>query len=341
MFENVVGRVVEAGRVDFLHTALEGPSAGEIVLRVRCSAVCGSDKHIFKGRHPSVPLPATIGHEFSGDVAAVGEGVRGFAPGDRATVEPCITCGECEACRRGDYGYCENITFTYRAGAGAMARYVKVRADRAYRLPEYMSFEAGALIEPLAVAVHAVRRANITLGENVAVIGGGAIGLLIAALCRLSGAGQTLVIDTSEKRLALARELGATETVLSHDAGRVMETARRISGGRKMDKTFECVGKPAAFVQAMELLKKNGLATIVGIFEEPEFSIPVMRFITDEIRVQGAQGYCWDFPIALEMAQRIPLEKLITHRFPLSDLQKALETSLDRGAGSVKILVEP
>ncbi|WP_101910975.1 zinc-dependent alcohol dehydrogenase [Marasmitruncus massiliensis] len=335
-----VGRVAEPMKVDFLNRSVPAPAEGQVVIKVVSSAICGSDLHIFKGKHPAVPLPVTIGHEFSGDVAAVGAGVTEVQVGDRVTVEPCLVCGKCEACRHGNYGYCEQISFTYRQGDGAMADYVTVQAPYVYRLPDDLSYDAGALIEPLSVATHAVRRADIKLGETVLVIGAGAIGMLIAAICKKSGAAKVIIADHSDVRLKMALELGATDAVNSKEEP--LEAAlARLTGGKGVDKSFECVGLEATFVQAMMALKQNGLATIVGIFENPNIVIPASRFVSGEIRVQGAQGYCWDFPIALKLSRELNLEKLITHVFPLDDLQKALETCLDRNAGSVKVLLKP
>jgi len=337
---NKIGRVVEPGKVDFISREVPEPGAGQVLIKVVSSSICGSDKHIFKGKHPSATLPVTIGHEFSGDIIGVGSGVMKFAIGDRVTVEPVVVCGKCEACRRGNYGYCENISFTYRNGDGAMAEYITVFETNVYKLPDQLSYDGGALIEPLAVATHAVRRADIKLGEKVLIIGGGAIGILIAALCRKNGASEVAIVDHSSKKLKMALEMGAT-TAIDSNKQDVTEIVNELTAGTGMDKTFECVGRESTFTQAMMALRKNGLATIVGIFEEKEIQIPVTRFITHEIKVQGSQGYCWDFPVALEMSKEIELEKLITHTFKLYELQQALETSLDREAGAIKIIIKP
>lgn len=337
---NTIGRVVEPGKVDFIGREIPQPTGRQVLVKIVSSAICGSDLHIFKGKHPSAPLPVTIGHEFSGDVVAVGEAVTRVKPGDRVTVEPVIVCGECEACRTGNYGYCENISFTYRNGDGAMANYILVLEPYIYKLPQDMSYDAGALMEPLAVAAHAVRRADIKLGEKVIIFGGGAIGLLIAALCRKNGAAEVVVADNNDVRLQMAEKLGATRTVNAKKED-ALAVAKEITGGVGMDKSFECVGVEATFLQAMMSLKKNGLATILGIFENPMVTIPATRFITHEIKVQGAQGYCWDFPIALQMAEQIDVEQLVTHRFPLEQLQQALETCMDRSAGPIKVIIKP
>jgi (R,R)-butanediol dehydrogenase/meso-butanediol dehydrogenase/diacetyl reductase/L-iditol 2-dehydrogenase len=341
LFKNRLGRVLRPRTIDFIERGVPEPGEHEVVVKIVSSAICGSDKHIFAGKHPSVPLPVTIGHEFSGDVAALGRDVTGLKTGGRVTVEPCVVCGTCDACRHGSYGYCEHISFTYRNGDGAMARYITVRDSSVYPLPDHLSYDAGALIEPLSVAAHGVRRADIGLGEKVLVIGAGAIGILTAALCRLSGAGEILVCGHSARRLAMAGEFGAARTVNPGAGEDLEEAVREISGGTGMDKTFECVGRESTFVQAMTSLRRNGLATVMGIFEDPVISINAMRFITHEIRVQGAQGYCWDFPVALEMSKRMDLEKLVTHVFPLDELQRAMETCCDPVGESIKIIVKP
>lgn len=337
---NKIGRVIEPGKVDFLERTLKNPEGKEVLIKIVSSSICGSDLHIFKGKHPSAPLPVTIGHEFSGDVIAVGDQVKNVKIGDRVTVEPCLVCGECMACRTGNYGYCENISFTYRNGDGAMAHYITVQEPYVYKLPDSMSYEEGALIEPLSVATHAVRRADVKLGEKVIIIGSGAIGILIAALSKKSGASEVVVVDHNDGRLHTAQEMGATRTINSKNED-IYQIVNELTDGYGMDKSFECVGVEATFIQAMMSIKKNGLATIIGIFENPNITIPATRFITHEIKIQGSQGYCWDFPVALSVADSIPLKKLITHKFQLDQLQEALKTCLDREKGAIKVLIEP
>jgi L-iditol 2-dehydrogenase len=337
---NTIGRVVEPGKVDFSTYTMNEPDSDQVVVKIVSSAICGSDLHIFKGKHPSAPLPVTIGHEFSGDVIAVGSSVQNIKVGERVTVEPVITCGECKACKTGNYGYCENISYTYRNGDGAMATYITVKADHVFILPSHLSYDTAALIEPLAVAVHAVKRAHIALGEHIMVLGGGTIGLLIAALCRKNGASKVVVVDHSPEKLALALTLGATSVINTSKSDLYSELADITDDGL-VDMSFECVGVQDTLVQAMKGLRKNGLATILGIFEDQNVTLPVSLFVSHEIKVQGSQGYCWDFPTAIELSKDINLDTLITHTYKLEDLQQALETSLDRTSGAVKVLVKP
>ena len=327
----------------------------EVLVRVRASAICGSDLHIARGRHPSVKdYPCTIGHEFSGDIAAVGSEVdtERLHIGDRVTVEPCIVCGKCEACRHGNYGYCENVTYTYRIGHGAMADYVVVKEPYVYELPDYLTYQTGALMEPLSVATHAVRRAGISLGENVLIIGAGAIGMMVAAMCHRAGAGQVIIADFSEDRLKVAGEVGADVTINSgrlymkrdadgrqivDDEDGLVQEVRRLTGGRGVDKAFEAVGFQSCFEQALHSLAHNGLLTVIGIYEKQITNWNSSILITRELRIQGAQGYCWDFPVAIAASRDIPMEKFVTHTFPLGQFPEALATALDRTSGSIKV----
>lgn len=337
---NRIGEVYEPYKVRFLNKQVRELQPDEVLVKVKASAICGSDLHIARGKHPSAPLPVTIGHEFSGDVIAVGSGALENRIGQRVTVEPCIVCGKCDACRHGQYGYCEHISFTYRQGDGAMADYVVVKESCVYELPDYLTYETGALIEPLAVATHAVRRADIRLGETVLIIGAGAIGMMVAAMCRRSGAAEIIIADFSDNRLEMARQMGATVCVNSGKED--LETVvKRITNGRGADKSFECVGRDICFNQAIMTLKRSGMATVVGIYEQPQIQFMASRLVTHELRIQGAQGYCWDFPVAIAAARDIPLDRLITHTFPLEHLQQALNTALDRSSGSIKVILKP
>lgn len=338
--ENRIGQVYEPHKTRFLTRMIDDLAEDEVLVRVRASALCGSDLHIARGLHPSAPLPVTIGHEFSGDVVAKGSAVDNVTVGDRVTVEPCIVCGKCDACRHGEYSYCENISFTYRLGDGAMADYVVVKNPYVYILPEYLSYDTGALIEPLAVATHAVRRAGITLGQTVLIIGAGAIGLMVAAMCRRSGASRIIIADFSDVRLNMALQVGATDIVNSKHTDLLQEVAR-LTGGKGVDQSFECVGHESCFNQAIMALKKNATCTVVGIYEKPMVTFPAGRLITHEIKIQGSQSYCWDFPIAIATAKDLPMDKFITHKFPLDALQTAVETALDPSSGSIKVIVNP
>jgi 2-desacetyl-2-hydroxyethyl bacteriochlorophyllide A dehydrogenase len=312
----------------------------QVLIAIKACSICGGDLHIYKGKHPSAPLPMALGHELSGDVIKIGSKVKSVVVGDRVTVEPVITCGMCPPCTRGEYGYCDNLSFHYRQGQGALADYFVAEERYVYKLPAHLSYEAGALIEPLAVAVHAVRRAKICLGDTVVVIGAGPIGLLVTAVCKAAGAREIIVSDITDARLATASLMGATTTLNSRKES-IVDAIRKLTGGRGIAKSFECVGSEKTFDESMRCLCKGGLATIVGIFEQPVIQITATLFVSQEITVQGSQGYCWDFETALELTDVIDPGKLVSHVFPLADVDKALKVALNPDENPVKIVLKP
>jgi threonine dehydrogenase-like Zn-dependent dehydrogenase len=221
-----------------------------------------------------------------------------------------------------------------------MADYFVADQRYTYKLPAEMSYEAGALIEPLAVAVHAVKRARIGVGEKVVIIGAGPIGILVCAVCKAAGAQEIIVSDIAEVRLQMACAMGATRIVNSLNES-VVDVVREMTGGRGLSRSIECVGSEKTFEQAMRCLSKGGVATIVGIFEQPVIQVPATLFVSQEITVQGAQGYCWDFETALALTKVIDLGRLVSHVFPLEEVDRALKTALDREAKPVKIVLKP
>lgn len=337
---NRLGRIASAQTVDFIERPVPPLGRTQVLIRIKASCICGSDLHIFRDRHPAVRLPVTIGHEFSGVVEAVGSDVSRVRPGDRVTVEPVVACGKCPACRRGEYGYCECISFTYREGDGAMADWFVGEEERVFPLPDSVSFEEGALTEPMAVALHAVRRADIRLGDTVVVLGAGAIGILIAAICRRLGAADIVISDMSGFRLEMAARLSGARTVDIRQED-VCQVVKERSGGRGFDKSFECVGREETLHQAIDCVKTNGLVTNVGIYERPQIAFDASLLVKKELRLQGSQGYCWDFEQAIQLLQELHPLPMITHTFALSNLQTAFDTLLDPASNAIKVCVKP
>ena len=332
--------VSTAGKAELVERDVPGPGETQVLISIRACSICGGDLHIYKGKHPSAPLPMALGHELSGEVIGIGSKVTSVAVGDRVTVEPVVACGLCPPCSRGEYGYCDNLSFHYRQGQGALADFFVADQRYVYKLPLHLSYEAGALIEPLAVAVHAVRRARIGLGDKVAIIGAGPIGLLVTAVCKAAGAQEVIVSDVADARLAKASLMGATRTLNSRKES-IVDAVRQRTGGRGIGKSFECVGSEQTFEQSMRCLCKGGIATIVGIFEQPVIQIPATMFVSQEITVQGSQGYCWDFDTALGLTSVIDLGALISHVFALADVDKALKTALNPDENPVKVVLKP
>jgi 2-desacetyl-2-hydroxyethyl bacteriochlorophyllide A dehydrogenase len=318
------------------------PPLGEldVLIKVRAVAICGSDLHIFKGKHPAVSLPVPVGHEIAGEVTEVGAGVTKVKPGDRVTVEPVIVCGECHFCQRGDYHLCANISFQYRQGQGGLTTDFVASERWVHLLPENVSYAAGALIEPLSVAVHAVRRANFNISESVAIFGAGAIGLLILQVARANGAGEIFISDIRESRLSVALDFGASKALNSLKSNPVEEILKQ-TNGIGVQRAFEAVGLEITLNQALQALQKGGEAVLVGLFEEARVALPANIFVQKELTLVGSQGYHWDFQRAIELLNqgKINLERMITHQFHIEQTQQAFETLIDPDQEAVKVVI--
>jgi 2-desacetyl-2-hydroxyethyl bacteriochlorophyllide A dehydrogenase len=332
--------VTSPGKLEFQERQLPEMGARDVVVQIKASAICGSDLHIFKGLHPSAALPVTVGHEASGQIVEVGSEVTKHSVGERVTIEPIISCGTCEFCRRGQYHLCQNVSFQYRKGQGAFTPFFVVHEDRVFELPENVSYAEGALVEPLSVALHAFKKSGLSVGHTCAVFGAGAIGQLVTALARQLAGNQVFVTDINPFRLQKVCDLGAYAiNSLQADPLQVIMEA---TGGMGVDRTFEAVGIEITLEQALKSLKKGGTATLLGIFESPKVHLPVNLFVQREISLAGSQGYCWDFQDSLSLLEddRVDLKALITHRLELKDLQKGFEILLDPKSDSLKVVVD-
>lgn len=328
------------GKVEFEDRPVPALSDGQVLIKTRAVSICGSDIHTFKGKHPFAPLPAALGHELTGEIAAVGDKVNCLRIGDRVVLEPVITCGHCEFCLKGVYNLCTHVSFYHRQGQGAFTPYFVADQQRVFKLPANISFEEGALVEPLAVAVHAVKKAGIVMGDRVAVIGAGAIGLMILVLSRLQGAAGVFAVDTQDFRLKMAQNLGALETFNNID-GKAVEKILDRTAGLGVEVSFEAVGLQLTFVQALQVLKKGGHAVLAGLNAKPEVTLPSNIFVQKEISLSGTQGYCHDFQTALALLENgaVDLSPLITHVLPSNAVQEGFALLTTAGHEAVKVVI--
>lgn len=316
------------------------PGPGEVMLKIAYSGICGSDIHAFQGKHPFVPLPATPGHEFSGTIAAVGDGVDGFEIGDRVSCEPNLVCGECYNCKTGRYNICENLRVMGCQGDGADADYFIAPAEKTVKIPNDLSLKDAALIEPLAVGVHATRRAGDLFGKNVVIIGAGMIGLSTLVCVARSGAKRIIVTDLSDSRLKLAKNLGATRTINAgkEDAVQTILDEKPFEG---IDVVFEAVGIEQSIRDAMEVIRKGGKIIVMGVFGS-ETSVKMAWVQDREMELIGTLMYVMrDFKDAADiLAENEDLgDMLITSVFPLDQPQKAFEAAMDT-ANNLKVIFE-
>ena len=333
--------VTAPGKVEILEQPLPVLGPHEVRVHVRAVTLCGGDMHIFAGKHPSAPLPVAVGHEIAGQVVEVGAEVTRLQEGDRVTLEPVIVCEKCYYCQRGQYHLCTSISFQYRRGQGGVTNDFIIHERWAHRLPPHTTYIEGAMLEPLAVAVHAVQKANLSLGQSCAIFGAGAIGLLILQIAQQASAGQTIITDVREARLEMARELGAGTAIngLEQD---VLEMIADLTSGLGVDRAFEAVGLPLTLLQALKSLRKGGRAVLVGLFEQEELSLPANIFVHREIELAGSQGYCWDFQTAIQYLElgKVDLKRLVTHVYSMEQVQEAFDTLADRNSGAVKVAIQ-
>ncbi|MBI5446325.1 MAG: 2,3-butanediol dehydrogenase [Deltaproteobacteria bacterium] len=328
------------------------PPKGWVKVKVHACGICGSDLHEYLAGPifiPTSPHPltghsgaVTLGHEFSGDIAEVGPGVANFKAGDRVTGDACQYCGECYYCKRNLYNLCTKIAFTGLMIEGAFAEYVNVPAYTLYKLPDSVSYDAGALVEPLAVGIHAMRQGNVLQGDSVVIVGAGTIGLVNLVAARAAGASQVISIEKARARKELAKQLGAT-MVLDPSEVDVIAEVQKATGGLGADVSIECVGHKVTGPLAIDLARKAGTVVIVGIFEEPsEYNF--FNITATEKKIVGSLAYAGEFDAAISLLAdgRINPEPLITGRIKLDDIvEKGFEELVNRKEENIKILVMP
>ncbi|PZT54204.1 2,3-butanediol dehydrogenase [Paenibacillus silvae] len=326
------------------------PKQGQVKIKVQWCGICGSDLHeytagpIFIPAQDPHPLtgekaPIVMGHEFSGQVVDVGEGVTRFQVGDRVVVEPIYACGQCEACKQGRYNLCDKMGFLGLAGGGGgFSEYVTAAENMVHLIPDSISYEQGALVEPSAVALHAVRQSKLKVGDTAAVFGAGPIGLLVIEALKASGASNIYVVELSKERKAKAEELGAI-VIDPTEYNVVEEIHRRTQGG--VNVAYEVTGVPRVLQQAVDSTRIGGELMIVSIFEQ-EAPIMPNSVVMKERTVNGIIGYRDVFPAVISLMEKgfFPADKLVTKRIALDEVVEHGFEALLKEKNQVKILVK-
>lgn len=282
-----------------------------------------------------------VGHEACGEVVRVGSDVSKVKEGDRVVVEPVISCGTCASCRRGNYNHCPSLSRPFKKGQGSFTPYLVVEEAWTHKLPPHISFEEGALVEPLSVAVHAIKQSRFRLGQSAAIFGAGPIGLLILRVARLAGSGQTFVVDIRDFRLELARKMGASH-VINGSREEAVNCIYEATGRLGVDRAFEAVGVERTLVDCIKVLRQGGVGIILGTFEEHEVRVPIDIIRNREIGLVGSRGYCWDFQDAVKLVEAgvVHLEEMVTHILPISELQHAFDLVIDPSNEALKVVVQ-
>lgn len=333
--------MIAPGEIIFKEVERPRPRENEIVIAPKRIGVCGSDIHVFHGKHPYTGYPVVQGHEVSGVVAAVGDGVSGFTLGDPVTFMPQATCGTCYPCRHGMEHICDSLKVMGFQTDGAGQEFFTLPAEKAIKLPANLSLDQGAFIEPLAVAVHALRRGGGVQGKKVLVLGAGPIGNLVAQAALAQGAAAVMISDISEYKLDQARLVGI-EHCFNPQTEDLPVALQRTFGPDKADLILECVGAQATINQAVDNARKGSVIVIVGVFgQKPAVDLGLVQ--DRELSLVGTLMYQkMDYLDAIQLASsgKLHLAELISNRFAFRDYLKAYQT-IDMAHGNVmKVMIE-
>lgn len=332
-------------KLEWVEREIPQPGKGELQIKLEYVGVCGSDLHFYQeGQLANWTLdgPLALGHEPGGVVTAVGEGVEGFEIGDKVSIEPAVPCGECEDCRKGNYNLCKNIKMLAIPGErdGVNAEYCTHNASMCYKLPEQMSTLEGAMIEPLAVGMHATELSNAKIGETAIVLGSGCIGLCTIMSLKARGVSEIYVADVMDKRLEKALEVGAARVFNSRRES-IEEFAKTLPGGGA-DQVYECAGNRVTTLQTCRLIKRAGKVTLVGVSPEPVLELDIATLNAMEGTIYSVYRYrnLWPKAIAAVSSGAIPVKDIVSHEFDFKDCEEAIEYSLKHKDEVIKSVVK-
>jgi L-iditol 2-dehydrogenase len=324
------------------------PGADEVLLRVKACGICGSDIHGWDGSTGRRRPPLIMGHEASGEIVRVGPQVAKWKVGDRVTFDSTIYCGTCAFCRSGQVNLCDNrrvvgvAPLEYRQH-GAFAELLAIPGRILYALPDGLTYQQAAMIEPVSIAVHAVQRVKIAPTDTAVVVGAGMIGLFVIQVLRWAGAKQIVAVDLAENRLALARELGATHTLKS-DACDVVAEVAKLTGGRGADVALEVVGIGPTLNLAIATLRRGGSAVLVGNLAAKTADFPLQAVVTRELTLHGTCGSAGEYPLCLDLiaSGAVRVEPMISAVAPLAEGAAWFERlSAKDGGKYMKVILTP
>lgn len=319
------------------------PKEGEVLIRVMKCGICGSDISAYYGKHPYIPFPIVLGHEFSGDIVQVGEGVDNVKAGDRVTVLPHVGCGVCQACEKGHYNLCNDLLVLGCQTTGAQAEYVIAPAKVTFKLPDTMTYEQGAFVEPASVGYHGARR-GVKQGDTVVVMGAGTIGIFAMQAANALGAEKTIICDYNKDRLQLAKSLGAYDTICLAEETLQEGTARILGDCRKADCFMDCVGfNGNALSEIIKTARRGATVVSIGIIASA-YEIPNLPDVTEhELNLLGSSMF-WpeDFEDVIRLISegKIQVDQLATHHYKMKDIQSMYDMVDAHKESYMKIMMD-
>ena len=329
------------GQIEFRNVPVPEPGRGEVLVKIVNIGICGSDIHVYHGTHPFTSYPVTQGHEVSGVIEKTGEGVTDFEPGDKVTIQPQVVCGKCYPCRHGKYNLCEKLKVMGFQTTGTASRFFCVDQSKVTHLPADMSYEEGAMIEPLAVAVHAIRQAGGVEGKNICVLGAGPIGILVAQTAKGKGAAKVMITDISDIRLQKAAEVGIDVCVntKTHDFSEVF---LECFGPDKADVIYECAGTDLTMDQAIQNARKGSMIILVAVFGKK--AVVDLAVLNDhELDLNTTMMYRnEDYIEAIRLVQegKVQLKPLISKKFPFEEFLQAYRYIDENREKTMKVIID-
>ncbi len=311
----------------------------EVLIKVKKVGICGSDVGSYQSGGPYLP-GKIIGHEFSGDIVEVGENVKKIKAGMRVTVNPQIPCFECYYCIHNLENMCKLQNYSFGTTEhGAMREYINLKAERVHILPENVSYEEGATVEPLSVAVYAVEQSKFQIGQNAAVIGAGPIGLMVIQVLRAAGASKIYVLEPVSSKQEIALQLGADQVFIPKAWNKVVRIMDKLGA----DHVYDCVGLSETFTTALQLVKKGGHITLIGMHSSKLEISNILLMTTNNISVRGVYGYNHDiFKIAINLFEqkKIRIDSFITKRIKMDQVPEMFKILGNPPHDELKVIVE-
>ncbi len=329
---------------EFVERDIPQPKPGEVQVKIKCTGICGSDMHYLEhGRIGDfvVDYPFVLGHESAGEVTALGEGVTDLKVGDRVTLEPGYTCGQCEFCKTGRYNLCPDVVFFATPPYdGTLAEYVSHPAHMCFKLPEKVDYCEGALIEPLSVGFHAALQGDAKPGQTAMVVGCGCIGIVTMLALKSMGISKVYMSDVIDVRLEKAKSLGA-QAVFNPMKEDVDEALKKATGGKGADLVIETAGNSKAQAQCVDLVKTGGTIVYVGMAAQAVTPIDINQIIGKEATIKSVFRYRNLYPVALSAVENgLPLKKVVSDSFDFKQTDKAFEYNINNKADVTKIVIE-
>lgn len=321
------------------------PKEDQVLIKLEYAGICGSDVHYLEhGRIGDFVVEGDfiLGHECSGVVAETGKNVKRLKVGDKVALEPGVPCGQCEFCRSGKYNLCPDVEFLATPPYhGCLMNYIAFPENMAFKLPDNVSTKEGALVEPLAVGLHAAAQGNVKLGDKVVVLGAGTIGLVTLLACKAYGATEVIIVDVIEKRLEVAKNLGATRVINAKNENAV-ETIMALTNGAGVDKVIETAGSEHTIKQCPYLVKRGGTIVLVGLAPKDIIDFNFMQIMVKEADIKTVFRYRNLYPSAIGAIAdgKIDVKGIVTHEFDFEDSDKAFDYVIENKNDVVKAVIK-